>query len=348
MASSMLDCYNVYNMKTPPWVGSSDPPGLSKDSYMTHTTSPTIGETAADLGYVGPESMLWKVASHPAFLIGLIPTAIVQALYPPIAAAVDQHDPLFVRLREHGRYMGGAFDRLRRSLSIPITGVYGSCAHADATAAHIRRFHDVMRGTEPVTGREYVAGDPDHMLYAGLTTMYFGLVSYEIYGPGPVSNHDRACFYKDSAQMLERLGVPAQIIPATPEEVDRYFERVNPTLCVSESALTALEFMFQPKIGGFPRDRYAWERVATYVPARIAIAAGIAITPRRVRRLMGVRQSSMVDAMLIAIFQPLLRMMALPALDDLTSRLLLGPELARRKRHGQRIAATPSASSPAA
>jgi uncharacterized protein (DUF2236 family) len=298
------------------------------------TKAAPTNSAALEDGYFGPESMIWKVMSHPAFVIGVQRAAILQAVYPPIAAAVDQHDPVFVRLREHGRYMGGGFDRFRRSLNIPLTAIYGSRAEADAAGAHVRSFHAALRGIEPVSGREYVTSDPDHMLYAGLTSLHSGLVSYEVYGPGRLSEEDRRRFYADAALWLELMGVPSEIIPLTPEDVSAYFDRVNPTLCVTEAGRAQLELLFEPKIGQrLPRDRYALERVALAAPGRLASAAAVVITPRHVRRLVGVDQSVVEEAVLIGLLRPLL---SLPGLDEALSRVALGADLARRKRHGQR------------
>ncbi|MEV6773967.1 oxygenase MpaB family protein [Nocardia sp. NPDC051030] len=284
---------------------------------------------------------MWQVWSHPAAILGQVRTAIVQDVYPPIAAAVDQHDPMFVRIRRHGRYMGGGFDRFRRSLSIPATCMFGSRAEADLAASHILRFHTAMTGPEPVTGTDYVAGDPRHMLYAGLTAAHSALLCYEIYGPGRLCEKDRDRYFEEWATLMELVGVPSElVIPATSQQVREYFDSLAPSLCVTEAARPVLDLLFKVNLGELLHlDRHAPERIAIAIPLRIVAAAGLALTPRRIRDLVGVDQSVFVDGLVIGGLRPLLRVMSLPALNDAVSRISYGPDLARRQQTARRTAA---------
>ena len=106
-----------------------------------------MSEPEAHDGYLGPDSVAWKLIGHPISIIGGLRALIVQALHPLAMAGVAQHSD----------YRNRSVDRLRRTAYYVTATVFGDRATADVAAARVRRIHRSIRGIDPVTGRAYSA-----------------------------------------------------------------------------------------------------------------------------------------------------------------------------------------------
>ena len=78
----------------------------------------------------------------------------VQALHPLAMAGVDQHSD----------WRADPAGRLASTSAYLVTITYGDRAAADRAAARVRKIHERVRGTDPLTGRPYEAGDPALLL----------------------------------------------------------------------------------------------------------------------------------------------------------------------------------------
>src|SRR5918995_4421006 len=82
-----------------------------------------------DWGLFGPESVSWKVHASPVLLVGGLRALLIQSLYPPAMAGIDQHSD----------YLERPLTRLQRTAEYVATVVYGDTASAERVAAMVRR-----------------------------------------------------------------------------------------------------------------------------------------------------------------------------------------------------------------
>src|SRR5919109_4633585 len=94
-----------------------------------------------DPGYFGPESVVWRVVTHPSTaVVGGQVTFLFELAHRDMQAVMLGHDPS-VRAalagRGHSRHL---IDRAQRTVGVPVPMILGDTATADRVAAHLRRF----------------------------------------------------------------------------------------------------------------------------------------------------------------------------------------------------------------
>jgi uncharacterized protein (DUF2236 family) len=232
-------------------------------------------------GLFGPGSVTWRVHAHPAMLIGGMRALIIQSLHPLAMAGVAQHSDY----RTRGLY------RLRRTVRYVLTVTFGDTESAEAAGALVRRVHERIHGVDPVTGRRYSATDAETLLWVHAVEAHSFLAAYRAYG-GPLSRREQDEYFDESARAAVLVGIPAALVPRSLAEMRAYFERVRPSLCVSQSALDAIRFVASPPISR--------ERLAVTASMRVASAAAIGLIPGHLRALAGLERSRIVDALTFA------------------------------------------------
>lgn len=154
---------------------------------------------------LGPGSVTWCVLDDPAvFLVGLLREAFLLTLHPPFAAAAFDHDSFgddpVMRFRRVAMYTYGA--------------MYGSADDAARYSAIVRRTHNRIHGTEPVTGLAYRANAEYE---ATLTQVMLGdsfLAAYETLN-GPLTSTERDQFVREQQLPAALLGVHPDHMPDT-------------------------------------------------------------------------------------------------------------------------------------
>jgi uncharacterized protein (DUF2236 family) len=231
-----------------------------------------------DEGLFGPGSVTWRVHASPAMLIGGMRALIIQSLHPLAMAGVFQHSDF------RARPMG----RLRRTAEYVATTTFGDTATAQATGAQVRRIHGYIRGTDPVTGKTYSASDTDTLLWVHCVEWHSFLAGYKAYG-GRISERDQDRYLAESARAAELVGIDPAAVPASRAEMREYFDAMLPSLCVSQAALEAIDFVVSP-----PMTRDVLPYAA---PLRVSAAAAITLVPRHLRRLAGLQRPWAADAL---------------------------------------------------
>src|SRR5205085_2851227 len=201
-------------------------------------------------GLLGPDSVAWRVLDHPAALIGGLRALIVQSLHPLAMAGVAQHSD----------YRRRPLERLRRTAYYVGATAMGDTATALAAAAHVKRVHARVRGTDPVTGRSYSAEDPDTQVWVHTVEWHSFLVAYNVFGRR-LSPEDQDRYMAEGLRVAPLLGTPASAFPGSVDEVRDYFESVKPQLCLSAEAREAVGFVVNP-----PLSR---ELLAYWAPLRV-------------------------------------------------------------------------------
>jgi uncharacterized protein (DUF2236 family) len=218
-------------------------------------------------GYFPPGSVTRRVIGDPAALVGGFSALFLQTLHPRAMAGVD----------EHSSFPDDFWPRLERTAGYVTTLAFGDRATADAAVARVRRIHRHVRGTDPVTGREYSADDPDLLRWVHVTEV--GSFAAAVRRLGLIDADAEDAFLAEQVRAGELLG--AVDLPASRAEVDAYFAAVRPELVASPIARRAARRL---ALAPLPRKlelpgRPVWTAVAT---------VAIGLMPAWARRLHGV------------------------------------------------------------
>lgn len=246
---------------------------------------------ARDTGLFGPESVTWRVHAHPAMLIGGLRALIIQALHPHALAGVVQHSD----------FRAAPLKRLRGTARYVATTTFGDTPAAEAAAARVRSIHEHVRGTDPVTGREYAADDVDALLWVHCVEVHSFLAAFRAYG-GHLDAAEQDAYLAESARVAALLGVPEERVPASVEAMRAYFAAQRPRLCVSLAAREVIDFVVSPPI--------TRELLPYQAPLRITASAAVGLVPRELRRLAGIDRPRLADAATYAAVTPAVRALA--------------------------------------
>jgi uncharacterized protein (DUF2236 family) len=178
----------------------------------------------ADDGFFGPASVTWRLHADLSVPVSGLRALLLQALHPLAMAGVDQHS--------HWRDDPGG--RFASTSAYVLTTTYGDRAAARAAADRVRQIHEHVRGTDPVTGQPYAAGDPALLIWVHAGLVESGLAAAARYGVAlTAAEQDR--YVAEMTAAAELVGVPAGRAPASVAELDAYFEAVRPQLATSTS-----------------------------------------------------------------------------------------------------------------
>lgn len=143
-------------------------------------------------------------------LFGGTAALLLQVAHPLVAAGVDQHSD----------FRSDAFGRLVRTLNTTLAVVFGDDRDARAAIDRINRIHARVRGTA-ADGRPYRAHDPGLLLWVQTTLVLTSLRLYEGV-MGPLSPEDRQAYWDETKPIAQLLGIPADRLPATVDDLERY------------------------------------------------------------------------------------------------------------------------------
>jgi len=197
----------------------------------------------ADDGLFGPASVTWRLHGDLSSPVAGLRSLLLQALHPLAMAGVDQHS--------HWRDDPGG--RLASTASYVQTTTYGDRAAACEAAARVRKIHEWVTGTDPVTGKPYSANDPALLIWVHAAEVDSYLAAAELYGTPPTpAEADQ--YVKEMTAVAELIGVPAASFtdggtPASVTELRAYFDAVRPDLVLSPAAAdTAVYLLAAPGI----------------------------------------------------------------------------------------------------
>jgi len=122
-----------------------------------------------DPGYFGPESMMWKVNKEITVLFGGARALLMHAAHPLIAAGA----------RQTSFYQRDPWKRLIRTLSLQNSVTFGTKAEADESAHRINKLHEVIKGTDSVSGGIYDALDHEQLLWVHACLQISSVYFYE-------------------------------------------------------------------------------------------------------------------------------------------------------------------------
>lgn len=221
-------------------------------------------------GLFGPGSVSWRVDREAIVLAGGSCALLMQAAHPAVAAGVAQHST----------YATDPFGRLFRTLVSSFDVVFGSRSQADAAITRVNAIHRRVRGRIPESGAEYSALDPEALLWVHATLVDTALRVYERW-VAPLSPEEREAYHRESARVVELLGVEAGRVPPTMGELREWMAAMlDGPVHVTDTARQVARTVLYP----------------TRIPPRVAWDAAHLISlstlPRSLRRQYGIRWSA--------------------------------------------------------
>lgn len=231
---------------------------------------------SVDYGFFGPGSPTWKVWTAPTAAIGF-----------QRAVSLEHFDPgLTASVADLGGIYSDPLGRLDHTFAYFLIVAVGDSQMAIEASEHLTAVHATSTGIDPVTGRRYSANNPDSQLWIHVTGWHSVLKCYEVYGPGPLSPEEESRYWEECAIAAELQTCKTSDVPRTRAEVREYFERVRPTLCVSERARRGMHYLlFTPSSRGFK----------LWLGSRLVAPAAISTLPRWMRKLGGFELPSGVE-----------------------------------------------------
>jgi uncharacterized protein (DUF2236 family) len=235
------------------------------------------------------DSVLRRITRENVLFLGGGRALLMQLAHPSVAQGVA----------DHSDFASDPFSRLRRTIQVVDTVVFGEDDAADRAAASLRAVHD------RVTGPGYAANDPALLFWVHATLLDTSLRVYNGF-VAPLSQRDRERAYDDAIVLAAVFGTPAAEQPATYDEFRTYLRDMVGSLVVSDTARQvaggvlhprvpmvagpALELVRQITVGLLPRPlreqygfRWDGRRKAALHAAAFASRTVHPVLPRRLR-----------------------------------------------------------------
>lgn len=243
-------------------------------------------EPMADYGFLGPDSVAWKVWSHPtSYVLGFVRSVTIEHFDPNLAAAVVQSGG--VKYRPSTRY--------GRTLRYFAMQLFGGAEQTCRAADVLVKVHSKAIGHDPVTGGEYDANKPSSQLWIHMTAWHSILKCYEMFGPGRLSEDEENQFWAECREIAKLQTIDPAMVPSSRGEVHQYFEDWRPHLAASEAAQDMIHFIIPLKVA-LPPAMPAWQK-ALLAPMMWVMSKGVVSTyPRYMREMANLRQGPLLDA----------------------------------------------------
>jgi uncharacterized protein (DUF2236 family) len=194
-----------------------------------------IPEQPADDGFFGPGSVAWRLSGDLSGVIAGLRALLLQALHPLAMAGVDQHSD----------WRQDPVGRLAATTAYTTTVTFGERAAVERAAARVRRIHERVTGTDPVTGRGYAAGDPALLLWVHAALVDSAIAATDLFGNG-LAAPDADRYVAEMAIAAELLGVPAAQVPRSTAELAAYLDRTQPELRCTPAAGESMAYLLDP------------------------------------------------------------------------------------------------------
>lgn len=188
----------------------------------------------ADDGFFGPGSVTWRLNADLSAPVAGLRALLLQALHPLAMAGVDQHS--------QWRDDPGA--RFASTSAYVLTTTFGDRAAARAVNERVQQIHTWVRGTDPVTGQPYAAGDPDLLIWVHAALVDSSLAAAARYGLA-LTPAEQDQYVAEQTTAAELVGVPPGLAPASVAELEAYFAGVRASLATSQSTDDTAEYLLR-------------------------------------------------------------------------------------------------------
>ncbi|MEV6372891.1 oxygenase MpaB family protein [Micromonospora musae] len=190
-----------------------------------------------DLGLFGPGSVTWKVHAEPVLIVAGLRALYLQALHPRAMAGVAQNSD----------YRTDAWGRLVRTATYVATTVYGTTAQAEAAGARLRRLHERLRATDPISGERFRVDEPELLRWVHVTEVESFLGTARRAGL-PLTPAEVDGYYREQRRAATLVGLDPETVPGTAAEVSEYYRTVRPELRMTREAAETAVFLTAPPL----------------------------------------------------------------------------------------------------
>ncbi|MGC8922390.1 DUF2236 domain-containing protein [Streptomyces jietaisiensis] len=212
-----------------------------------------------DPGLFTPASVTWQAHGDPMMWVAGIRALYLQALHPRAVRAVI----------ENSDFREDAWGRLRRTADFVGTTTYGTTEAAERAGARVRRIHDMLRATDPDTGRTYRIDEPELLLWVHCAEIdsYVHVLCRSGY---PLSDALADRYVAEHRESARLVGLDPAGVPGSRAELAAYFASVRPSLAAGADAREIDDFLRRPGVHPLllPARALLWPHVA-----RLAYAA---------------------------------------------------------------------------
>jgi uncharacterized protein (DUF2236 family) len=231
-----------------------------------------------DLGLFGPDSVSWRLHAEPILWMAGFRALLLQTLHPRALAGVLQNS----------NFREDPWGRLFRTARFYGDVVYGSTDVARRAGARVRGLHSRLSATDPGTGEAFRVDDPELLLWVYVTATE-SFCTTALRGGLALSDADVRRYYEEQRAVAELVGLEPESVPATPADIEAYYERVRPQLRADADARATARYLALPAFPlglGWTPIRPMWIGVAAY---------GYSLLPPWARRLYGMSGPPLTD-----------------------------------------------------
>jgi len=165
----------------------------------------------ADPGYFGPNSMMWKINKEITVLFGGARALLMHAAHPLIAAGA----------RQTSFYQRDPWKRLIRTLSLQNSVTFGTKKEADESAHRINKLHEVINGTDEVSGGIYDALDHEQLLWVHACLQISSIYFYEK-TVKKLTTEEKDQYHIENTHAAEMVLVDKNLMPTTHEGLKKW------------------------------------------------------------------------------------------------------------------------------
>jgi len=177
-------------------------------------------------GIFSPETIAWKIHSDPAMAIGGIRALLQQALHPDAMDGVAKNS----------NFREDAWGRLQRTGDYVSTITFGSRDEADSLSARVQKIHTALGLDDP------------HLLLWVHMSMVDSFLDIAIRSGLSLSAEQQDQYVTEMVAFAEAVGITAEKVPATVEQMKKYFLDISPELSASDDAKRAALFLTIPPL----------------------------------------------------------------------------------------------------
>ncbi|WP_336208124.1 oxygenase MpaB family protein [Nonomuraea sp. LPB2021202275-12-8] len=196
--------------------------------------------TVADIVVQPPQSATWQVHLDRSMWVGGVRGLMLQALHPLAMLGVWQNS----------NFQADPFGRLRRTADFVGRVTFGTPEEAAEIGRRVRALHRGLRITDPATGRTHRVDDPELLLWVHCAEVSSYLEVARRGGLG-LTGRQADRYLAEQRASAAYVGLHLDDVPGSRAELDAYFERVRPSLRVTEEAASTVRFLLWPRL---PRE----------------------------------------------------------------------------------------------
>ena len=233
----------------------------------------------ADPGYFGPNSMMWKVNKEITVLFGGARALLMHAAHPLIAAGA----------RQTSFYQRDPWKSLIRTLSLQNSVTFGTKEEADDSAHRINKLHEVIKGTDEITGDVYDALDHEQLLWVHACLQISSIYFYEK-TVKKLTQEEKNQYHRENMLAADLVLINIKDMPQTHEELKQWVIKKSQTK----------DYLIVTDVAKDVQDIIAGGPVPTHIKPIWPFIAFTAFNtlPKEFKELYGVSESKVKDLIL--------------------------------------------------